>query len=229
MTWRDTIVRRRRRRNPVGVLVALAALALGCAGGDDPAGGPEGTAPVVQLGGPGETNRVLTSAEIDELDVPGHTDADVAFAHGMIAHHEQALVMTAMVAGRAERDDLAQFAERIEVSQHDEITQLEAWLSARGKLQDGEAHVDHDELMPGMLTADELAQLEAASGRRFDELFLQYMIRHHEGAVAMVEELLTGGTGGQEPNVFQLAQHIELDQQVEIARMKQLLTESDTG
>jgi uncharacterized protein (DUF305 family) len=83
--------------------------------------------------------------------------------------------------------------------------------------------------MPGMLTADELAQLEAASGRRFDELFLQYMIRHHEGAVAMVEELLTGGTGGQEPNVFQLAQHIELDQQVEIARMKQLLTEPDTG
>ena len=79
--------------------------------------------------------------------------------------------------------------------------------------------------MPGMLTAEELAQLEGASGAEFDRLFLQYMIRHHEGAVVMVEELLTEGFGGQEPQLFQLAQHIELDQQVEIARMKRVLTE----
>jgi uncharacterized protein (DUF305 family) len=227
VTRRVTIVRPRRRRDTIGVLAALAALAVGCTGGEDRARGTEATAPVVQLGGPGETSRVLTSKEIDALDVPRHTDADVAFVHGMIAHHEQALVMTAMVGERAQRQDLPLFAERIDVSQRDEIAQLEAWLSARGELQG--AHVEHDELMPGMLSAEELAQLEAASGRRFDELFLQYMIRHHEGAVAMVEELLTGGTGGQEPNVFQLAQHIELDQQVEIARMKQLLTELGSG
>jgi uncharacterized protein (DUF305 family) len=58
-----------------------------------------------------------------------------------------------------------------------------------------------------------------------DRLFLQYMIRHHEGAVAMVEQLLTEGVGGQEPQLFQLAQHIELDQQVEMARMRRVLTE----
>ena len=78
-----------------------------------------------------------------------------------------------------------------------------------------------------MLTTDELAQLEGASGAEFDRLFLQYMIRHHEGAVAMVEQLLTEGFGGQESQLFQLAQHIELDQQVEIARMKRVLTELD--
>ena len=76
-----------------------------------------------------------------------------------------------------------------------------------------------------MLTAEELAQLEEASGRRFDRLFLQYMIRHHEGAVVMVEDLLNEGAGGQEPAIFQLAQHIASDQQIEISRMKQLLTE----
>ena len=67
--------------------------------------GAESTAPVVQLGGPGETNRVLTADEIDELEAPGYTDADVAFVHGMIAHHEQALAMTALVedAGRPRR------------------------------------------------------------------------------------------------------------------------------
>ena len=79
-----------------------------------------------------------------------------------------------------------------------------------------------------MLTTEELAQLERASGAEFDRLFLQYMIRHHEGAVIMVERLLTEGFGGQEPQLFQLAQHIELDQQVEIARMKRVLTELDS-
>ena len=79
--------------------------------------------------------------------------------------------------------------------------------------------------MPGMATEDELAALAAARGREFDVLFLQLMIRHHEGAVVMVEQLLTAGVGGQEPQVFQLAQHIDADQRVEISRMKALLVE----
>jgi uncharacterized protein (DUF305 family) len=232
MTRGRTIVKPRRPRDPGGVAVGLAALialAAACSSDDENPANAEATAPVVQLGGPGETSRVLTSREIDQLDVPGYTDADVAFVHGMIGHHEQALAMTALVDARAEREDLPRFAERIDVSQRDEIVQLEAWLTERDELRPGEPHIEHGELMPGMLTADDLAQLEAASGRRFDELFLQYMIRHHEGAVAMVEGLLTGGAGGQEPGLFQLAQHIELDQQVEIARMKQVLTELDSS
>jgi uncharacterized protein (DUF305 family) len=77
--------------------------------------------------------------------------------------------------------------------------------------------------MPGMLTPAQLDQLARSKGERFDRLFLQGMIRHHEGAVVMVETLLTGGEGGQESEVFQLASHIGTDQQVEIAAMKERL------
>jgi uncharacterized protein (DUF305 family) len=226
MIRRVTIIRRRRTLCTASALAVLVALVAACTSDDDAPRADE-TAPVVQLGAPGETNRVLTSEEISALDVPGHTDADVAFVHGMLGHHEQALVMTAMVGERAGRDDLTLFAERIDVSQRDEIAQLEAWLSDRGEAT--EPHLAHAGLMPGMLTDAELSQLRAATGPAFDELFLQYMIRHHEGAVAMVEGLLTGGAGGQEPTLFQLAQHIELDQQIEISRMKQLLTELGSG
>jgi uncharacterized protein (DUF305 family) len=70
------------------------------------------------------------------------------------------------------------------------------------------------ELMPGMLTDEQLAQLENATGADFDQLFLQSVIYHHEGALLMVDELLTGGLGGQEPGIFQLA-HIDSDQRIE--------------
>ena len=200
------------------VVFAMAAVG-GCSSDDD-----SDAAPVVQLGAPGETGRVLEPEEVDELTAPSHTAADVSFVQAMISHHRQALVMTAMVDERAARDDLSLMADRMTISQVEEISQLTAWLEARGETVPAE-HADHDEAMPGMLTAEQLAQLESATGEAFDELFLQYMILHHEGAVRMVEDLLTGGDGGQEPQVFQLAQHVESDQQVEISRMRAVLAE----
>jgi uncharacterized protein (DUF305 family) len=136
--------------------------------------------------------------------------------------------MTDLVADRTGRGDLPQLAERMDVPQRDEITQMEQWLEDRGEdVPDASAghHHGDSELMPCMLTDDDLVRLEAASGRAFDELFLQYMIRHHEGAVMMVAELLSSDDGGQESDVFRLAQHIDSDQNVEIARMKSLLAE----
>jgi uncharacterized protein (DUF305 family) len=183
---------------------------------------------VVQLGSPGQPNRVLTEEEAADLTSPPYTDADVMFVQDMIPHHAQALVMTDLVAGRAGRDDLPLLAERIEVSQRDEIALMESWLADRGE-QIPAGHSHHGgagELMPGMLTDKELAQLAAAYGPEFDQLFLQYMIRHHQGALVMVHELLTGGEGGQEPGVYQLAQHIDSDQRIEIARMERLLRET---
>lgn len=213
------------------LLVAAAAtllVAAGCTGGgSDEEGGSD--APVVQLGGPGESNRPLTEEEIENLDqVPTHTAADVAFVQNMIPHHEQALVMTAMVADRTKSPDLPQLAGRMDVSQRDEITQLEGWLEARGEELPGahQHHAGHDATMPGMLDESELATLRAARGPAFDRLFLQFMIRHHEGALIMVGNLL-GGDGGQEPAIFQLAQHIDADQRVEIARMRALLVQLD--
>ena len=207
-------------------VAALATIAA-CSSDDEPSAD---TARVVQLGAPGETNRVLSPEEVAELDAPEYTAEDVAFVQGMIHHHQQALTMTGLVEARTEREDLPLMAERMTVSQRDELVQMETWLAQRGETipMDHEQH-GPAEMMPGMLTEDELAQLEAASGRAFDELFLQYMIRHHEGAVAMVEALLASDTGGQEPAVFQLAQHVESDQQVEISRMKQVLADIAAG
>ena len=207
------------------LLAALTLVAVaGCSSDEDEPDAP----PVVQLGPPGETGTTLSEDEIAELEEANYTEADVAFVQNMIPHHAQALVMTDLVADRTGRDDLPLLAERMDVSQRDEIALMERWLEERGEqVPDASAghHYGDGELMPGMLTADDLARLEAASGRAFDELFLQYMIRHHEGALVMVAGLLSGGEGGQESDVFQLAQHIDSDQSIEIARMKSLLAE----
>jgi uncharacterized protein (DUF305 family) len=210
------------RRTLLAVL-ALVAVA-GCSSDEDEPDAP----PVVQLGPPGETGTPLSEDEIAELEETSYTEADVAFVQNMIPHHAQALVMTDLVADRTGRDDLPLLAERMDVSQRDEIALMERWLEERGEeVPDASAghHHGEGELMPGMLTDDDLARLEAASGRDFDELFLLYMIRHHEGAVMMVAELLSSDDGGQESDVFRLAQHIDSDQNVEIARMKSLLAE----
>ena len=212
-----------RRLIALGVASAIAA-ATGCDSGE-PDVATEATAPVVQLGGPGETNRVLGEEELAATPtVPGHTAADVDFVNAMIAHHQQALDMTALVDARAADDGLPLLAERMEVSQVAEIDQLKGWLTARG--EDPEGFLQHQGMqMPGTLTAEQMAALAAASGEDFDVLFLQSMIHHHEGAVVMVETLLSGGLGGQEPQLFQIAGGIETDQQVEIARMKSMLVE----
>jgi uncharacterized protein (DUF305 family) len=202
------------------IIPALSVLLLvGCTSDAD------GEAPrVVQLASPGQPNRVLSDEEAAELEAPEYTDADVAFVQAMIPHHAQALEMTELVAERTSREDIPLLAERIDVSQRDEIALLERWLTDRGE-QTPESHSHHGsmELMPGMLTDEQLAQLENAYGAEFDQLFLQFMIYHHGGAVVMVSDLLSGGEGGQEPEVFQLAQHIDSDQQIEIARMNTLL------
>ena len=178
---------------------------------------------VVQLGSPGETGRELTPEEIEDLaDSVEITDADVAFVHGMIPHHEQALAMTALVSDRTTNEDVHKLAERIDVSQHDEIAQLERWLRDRRVLDSD--HRDH-ELMPGMLTEIQFSELEEASGEEFDRLFLEYMIQHHQGAITMVNELLDAGNA-QDPELFQIARHIDGDQQIEITRMTRMLVET---
>lgn len=215
-------------RKRAATTVALAVLALLSACTSDGGDESDTQARVVQLGEPGGTNRELTEEEVEALDEPTYTEADVAFAQNMIPHHEQALVMIDLVDARADGADLRKLTERMAISQQDEIAQLEGWLTDRGEEQPGAHHEHgggHHGLMPGMLTDAELAQLRGARGARFDRLFLQYMIRHHEGAVIMVQGLLNEAAGGQEPAIFQLAQHIASDQAIEISRMKHLLVE----
>ncbi|HEU0288576.1 MAG TPA: DUF305 domain-containing protein [Nocardioidaceae bacterium] len=205
------------------VMLGLATTIAACSSDDEKPENPR----VVQLGGPGETGEELSDEEIAELGDAQYTDADVAFVQNMIPHHEQALEMVALIDKRTDNPDLPKLAERMRVSQLAEIDQLQNWLAERDEqLPSGQHHhmAHHEQLMPGMLTDAEMKQLASARGTAFDRLFLQYMIRHHEGAVLMVEDLLASGNG-QEPNLFQLAQHIGPDQGIEIARMKLMLTQ----
>jgi uncharacterized protein (DUF305 family) len=167
-------------------------------------------------------------AQATPQPAPRHSDADVRFVTGMIGHHAQALEMVALVRERATRADVKLIAERIEVSQRDEIAMMERWLRARGHPAPAadSAHAHHGGFhaqMPGMLTAEEMQRLAAASGAEFDRLFLELMIRHHEGALAMVAELFGTRGGGQESEVFHIASEVDADQRMEIDRMRTML------
>ena len=207
---------------------------MGCSGSADVAS--EEAPRVIQPGAPGEDSRELDPDNPVEVEVPRYTDADVAFLQGMIHHHAQALEMAELVPNRTGRDDLPLFAERLAISQEDEIAQMQRWLEERGEEvpQVGEDadHDDHAEqagLMPGMLTLEQMSDLAYASGTEFDRLFLESMQRHHEGALQMVADLFASDGAGEEPQVFALANHIVSDQQIELARIASLLAEIDGG
>jgi uncharacterized protein (DUF305 family) len=167
---------------------------------------------------------------------PAYTAADVRFMQDMIVHHAQSVEMTALVVSRTERADVRRLAARIEVSQEDEMQRMRRWLEARGEaVPDAHAHrapapahhapADHAG-MPGMVSAEDMARLRAATGPEFDRLFLELMIHHHEGALVMVEELMATDGAGQESEIFQFASHVDGDQRIEIARMRRMLEQS---
>lgn len=149
---------------------------------------------------------------------------------GMIGHHAQALAMTRLVSARTTSGDIRILAERIAVSQREEIGLMERWLRARGHAVPDTTHlamghhVPGDSLMPGMLSADEMRVLESARGDAFDRDFLTLMIRHHEGALTMVRHLLASPGGGQDPEAFRFASDVDADQRAEIARMRRMLS-----
>ncbi|MEU7960874.1 DUF305 domain-containing protein [Micromonospora humida] len=215
------------RRVVVSGVVATAVLgaAVGVAvwaGRDDPAYQPP-TSRVVQPGAPGQPGRQLSGTDLSQVSPPGFTAADSRFVQGMIPHHTQALAMTALLAGRTTSPDVTLLAKRIEVSQGDEIARMRAWLAERNvPAAGGHDGAAHDALMPGMLTAAQFDQLKQARGAEFDRLFLTAMIRHHQGALTMVEQLYAAG-GGLEPASDQFAREVNADQGIEIQRMQQML------
>jgi len=177
----------------------------------------------------------LTPAEVARRDGgrPPFTAADVAFMTGMIGHHAQAVVMSRMAPTNAASRSVQVLAERIAVAQQDEIAFMQRWLrerdhpvpSADASMAHGDhaAHAQHGALMPGMLTADELAQLQQARGAAFDRLFLTLMITHHAGALTMVDQLLASPGAAQDDDVYKFVSDVNADQDTEIARMRQML------
>ena len=181
---------------------------------------------LVQPGAPGEPTREITAEAAADTSGVRHRAADTRFMQGMIGHHAQALEMVALVDARSRSADLKRLAERIDVSQRDEMQMMREWLTRRGEaLPDAHAHHMAHGQMPGMLTADQMQRLAAADGPAFDRLFLEGMIQHHEGALTMVKELFASSGGGQEPEMFDFASEVEADQAMEIRRMRALLKE----
>jgi uncharacterized protein (DUF305 family) len=153
-----------------------------------------------------------------------YTEADVRFMQGMIAHHAQAIHMSRMAPTRGGSPRLMRFAQKIDMSQAGEIVLMQEWLRANGQVAP-DTSAWRTMTMHGMLTAEELAKLEAARGPAFDRLFLEYMIRHHEGALKMVADLFATPRAGQDVDVSVLANDVESTQTAEIGLMRQMLTE----
>jgi uncharacterized protein (DUF305 family) len=164
--------------------------------------------------------------------------ADVKFMSGMIPHHAQAVIMAGWAASHGARSDVRILCERIVVGQRDEIALMRTWLSDKGQvvpdatstrmkmMMDG---MEHDMLMPGMLSDAEMAQLDRARGAEFDRLFLIGMIKHHQGAVGMVDELFASYGAAQDEVVFRFASDVYADQSTEIDRMEKMLAASGGG
>jgi uncharacterized protein (DUF305 family) len=153
---------------------------------------------------------------------PGYTVADVRFMQNMIGHHAQALRMVELTGDRGASVEVRTLALKIDISQKDEIAMMKKWLSERGQAVPTDEQANAM-MMVGMLTGAEIAQLARARGAEFDRLFLRFMIRHHEGALQMVDELMRSPGAGQESEIFRFATDVDADQRDEIFVMQRLL------
>jgi uncharacterized protein (DUF305 family) len=211
------------------VLLVPAALAAACGGtatpvetSPSPDGGPQARAEAA----------AIAKARADSARYP-YTAADIHFMSGMIGHHAQAIVMARWAPTHGADPSILRLAERIIGAQEDEIATMQRWLRDRRQpvpeaspkgMKMTMGGVEHEMLMPGMLTEAQMKQLDQARGKEFDKLFLTFMIQHHRGAVEMVKELFGTYGAGQDEMVFKFASDVNIDQYTEIDRMQKMLT-----
>jgi uncharacterized protein (DUF305 family) len=183
---------------------------------------------------PAAEQAAMARARADSARHPW-TEADARFMSNMIGHHAQAIVMAQMAPTHGASPSVQTLAARIINAQRDEIVTMQTWLRDRGRpvpeARPMAMHMDmgggmqHEMLMPGMLTQEQMAALDAARGPDFDRLFLRLMIQHHSGAVQMVSELFSSYGAGQDETVFKFASDVNVDQTTEIARMQRMLAD----
>jgi uncharacterized protein (DUF305 family) len=189
------------------------------------------------------SHHVVTEAELKSIHQPTpeqralgifqpYSDADVDFMTGMIPHHAQAVIMGGWAPTHGARKDVAILCERIVVGQTDEIRSMQQWLADRSlPVPDSKSTrmhmkmngVEHDMLMPGMLSDEEMAELDKARGPEFDRLFLQGMIRHHQGAIDMVNDLFKAYGAAQDDIIYKFSSDVFADQTIEIGVMHKML------
>lgn len=178
---------------------------------------PQAAAPVTVTTNPAAIER----ARADSVRYP-YTQADVEFMTMMIGHHAQAVKIALWAPTHGASAPILRLSERIVNAQQDEIVTMQQWLLDRGKpVPNIDDHMHHP--MPGMLSDEQLQQLDRARGTEFDRLFLTLMIQHHRGAVAMVKQLFTTTGAAVDLLVFKFANDVQVDQTTEVARMEQLL------
>lgn len=173
----------------------------------------------------------IAKARADSLRYP-YTAGDVQFMSHMIGHHAQALVMAGWAPGHGANPEVQRLAARIINAQNDEIHLMQTWLRDRrqpvpeakpGPVTMMMNGMQHEMLMPGMLTDEQMRELDQARGKEFDRLFLRSMIQHHRGAVSMVNDLFGTTGAAQDETVFKFANDVQVDQSTEIARMEKML------
>ena len=207
--------------------LTLALLLSACASAASTAGRP--TAPSAATGATDAA--AIAKARADSVRYP-YTAADVHFMSAMIGHHAQAIAMARWAPTHGASPSVRTLAERIINAQQDEIATMQQWLRDRRQnvpearpagmkmMMNG---VEHEMLMPGMLSEAQMSQLDHARGAEFDRLFLTFMIQHHRGAVTMVKELFGSYGAAQDEIVFKFASDVNVDQRTEIARMQRML------
>ena len=173
----------------------------------------------------------VAAARADSARHP-YTEADIRFMSGMIHHHAQALVMARWAPSHGASAAVQTLAGRIINAQTDDIRLMQTWLRDRNQpvpepnprgMTMVMGGMEHEMLMPGMLTPEQMNKLDAARGTEFDRLFLSFMIQHHQGAVAMVKDLFGSYGAGQNETVFKFASDVNVDQTTEIERMQKML------
>ena len=203
---------------PAALAATLSLAACGGAAGHQVQAGP---APAP------ESSKGVQIARTDSLRRP-YTEADIRFMTDMIGHHSQAITMSGWAPSHGADASIQTLAARIVNAQQDEIATMQQWLRERSQPgpepDSGMAgHQMHPMLMPGMLTPEQMQQLDQARGPAFDRLFLTAMIQHHRGAVSMVEALFATPGAARDETVFKFANDVNVDQSTEIARMETML------
>ncbi|WP_436774758.1 DUF305 domain-containing protein [Yinghuangia sp. YIM S09857] len=203
--------RRTTRALSLSAIALSGALALAACGGDDKddtdhatGGSPSASAPAAA---PGASQGAFN-------------DSDVMFAQMMIPHHEQAVDMAKVVLAKSADADVRRLATAIEAAQAPEIAQMKGWLAAWGKPAEAPGGMDHGSGGDGMMSDADMAKFRAATGAELDRQFLEMMIVHHDGAIAMAEEELAKGV---HPEARELAEAIKSSQAAEVQEMRQLL------
>ena len=216
-------------------MIAAAWAAAALLGAATQAGGPP---PIQNPGAPGEAGREITAETSVAMSRSTHTPADAAFMRHMIVHHAQAVEMNALIEARTDNAMIQRRGERIAMTQDSEIAFMRRWLAERDEAaempMDHSDHAGHGHhgahsgdvaLMPGMLTPNQMAALAGARGAQFDRLFLEGMILHHRGAIAMVETLLAEPGNGEDAQLSEFLTHVTADQAAEILRMQSMLSD----